>query len=526
MKKLTIVALLVMVLFSYFMADFVSATPVLVSSTGQRAGANTPSLVGPADANSTTPETTLLHAATYRTFLPLIVKDHLSCDHIIGHGIAVADARSGYSDVRPGDTVCLAPGKRGDLALRNFQGTPDNPITFTNFGGQVVIDSDTSHGILFQNCRFFRLTGSGAYDIAYGIRIVDSAGTGVRIGYKSSNFEIDHVEVSGVGGAGISAKSKALCPDGSTNDYDYDADGKILGDLDDVVNRDNFTEHDFVFHDNYIHDVGSEGFYVGSSFYQEGRGLSCDSGPETAYDPVIKGVDVYDNIVANTGWDGVQVGSAVEKCNIHHNMIIGDSQADRSEQQSGVMNNPGSVCHIYSNLIKDGGGPGIYVQGNGGNVIYNNVIVDAGHDESVGNNGGDGIAVMPGSNPGNSIYVLNNTVVAPRNFGIKFPSDQGTDNRILNNIIVAPGNYDSYGEDAYIQTWGQENATISNNLTSQTLAEVRFVSPASHDYSIEAGSPAVDSGIDWGLGMSTRDYAGVRRPQGAGYDIGAYEFVP
>lgn len=521
--------MLIAVLLFYFVAGSTSATPMLVSGAGRQAGTDKPSLASQADANSTTSATIQLHAATYRTtyrtFMPLIVKDYLSCDHIIESSVAVADARTDYF-VKPGDTVCLAPGSRGALAIRNFQGAPDNPITLTNFGGQVVIDSDTSHGILFQNSRFFRLTGSGASDIAYGIRIVDSVGTGVRVGYKSSDFEIDHVEVSGVDGAGISAKSKAVCSDGSSNNYDYDADGKELGDLDDVVNRDNFTQYDFAFHDNYIHDVGSEGLYVGSSFYQEGRDLNCDSGPETAYDPIIKGVNVYDNIVTNTGWDGIQVGSATKKCNIHHNVIVGDSRKDRSDQQSGVMNNPGSVCNIYNNFVKDGGGPGIYVQGNGGNVIYNNVIVNAGRDEPVGNNGGDGIAVMRGSNPGNSIYVLNNTIITPKNFGIKFPSDQGSDSRIQNNIIVAPGNYDSYGEEAYIQTWGLESTTISNNLTGQTLAGMRFVNPALHNYSIGAGSPAVDSGIDCGLDMAVRDYVGVPRPQGTGYDIGAYEFVP
>jgi parallel beta-helix repeat protein len=440
-----------------------------------------------------------------------VSKAHLSCDHVIERAVRVADARTDYSAVRPGDTVCIAAGNRGVLVLKNFRGTPSDRITFINFGGAVVIDSDTSHGILLQNSRFFRLTGSGASGIDYGIKVVHSTNLGIQIVHKSSDFEVDHIEVRDVDGAGMGAKSRAVCSDGSTNDYDYDADGNKLGDLDDVVNRGNFVQYDSVFHDNYIHHVGTEGFYVGSSHYQEGRELTCASGPETAYDPVIVGVSIYDNKVTDTGMDGIQVGSAIENCDIYRNVILRDSRE----------------CNIYSNFIKDGGGPGMYIHGNGGNIIYNNVIINAGEDESLGNNPGHGIVVTNGSNPGgNSIYVLNNTIVTPRTFGIKFLCDRGSDSRVQNNIIVAPGNYDAYAEDAYIQTGGRGVAAISNNITTQTLAEVRFAGPASTDYSLQPNSPAVDSGIDWHLDMPATDFDGISRPQGNSYDIGAYEFAP
>lgn len=47
--------------------------------------------------------------------------------------------------------------------------------------------------------------------------------------------------------------------------------------------------------------------------------------------------------------------------------------------------------------------------------------------------------------------------------------------------------------------------------------------PAGDDYHILAGSPAIDAGLNVGV---TSDLEGVRRPQGGGYDIGAYEFTP
>jgi hypothetical protein len=50
-----------------------------------------------------------------------------------------------------------------------------------------------------------------------------------------------------------------------------------------------------------------------------------------------------------------------------------------------------------------------------------------------------------------------------------------------------------------------------------------FINPAADDYHIRAGSPAIDAGSNVGM---TTDIEGTRRPQGAGYDIGPYEFTP
>jgi hypothetical protein len=50
-----------------------------------------------------------------------------------------------------------------------------------------------------------------------------------------------------------------------------------------------------------------------------------------------------------------------------------------------------------------------------------------------------------------------------------------------------------------------------------------FADPADDDYHILASSPAIDAGMNVGV---TNDLEGTPRPQGRGYDIGAYEFTP
>ena len=461
---------------------------------------------------------------SHTVFLPLLSRT--LCNHTIGLDVSIADNRTDHAAVSPGDTVCVNAGTRDYLYLRNFQGTAERPITFVNFGGQVIIRRS---GILIQNSKHVRLTGSGEPGIEYGFRITSASSNGVTIVNKSSDFEVDHVEITGVGLAGIKVGTPATCSDGSTSDwnaYDYDGDGIKFGDRDDVVNRSNFSIYNSVLHDNFIHDVGTEGIYVGSSFYSTGSVLNCASGPESVYDPVVIGVNIYNNRVDDTGLDGIQIGSAIQNCSIHHNWIHGDSRTNQQSEPSGIMNNRGSVCNIYNNFIKYTGGPGVYIQGNGGNRIFNNVVVNAGRTRN-----GSGIGIDTGSNTGNSVYVWHNTIISPNSFGINFNNTMGSNNKIHNNIVVNPGNY-PYGDrstdldsedDAFIQTWSHKNLTLSNNFLIVDITQARFTNPSADDYSLQPGSPAVDAGINLSAEGITVDYRDLSRPQGPGFDIGAFE---
>jgi len=426
------------------------------------------------------------------------------CDHTIGTSVSTADGWKEYKEVQPGQTVCLAAGQRGPLKIRNFAGTADKPITFINSGGRVVINSSSWYGIMIENSQHLRLTGSGSQE-KYGIKIAKSGQHGIRAGWKSSDFEIDHVEVSNVASIGIHAQTVGVCSDGSTNDYDYDRDGKERGDLDDVVNRSNFVQHNTILHDNYLHQIGTEGVYLGNSHYGQEESSSCASGSEKILNPVLKGVHIYNNRVEETGWDGLQVGSAIEECSIHHNFIYRDSLANRESQQSGIMNNPGSVCDIYSNFIKDGGSRGIYIQGNGGNQVYNNMIIDPSQSHS-----SSGITVG-GSNRGGDMAIYNNTILNPAEKGINYRNGSGTNNVIDNNLIINPGD----GANQAIDTNDRTNVEVGDNYVTMQVGEVGFVDPVSDNYTVSAGSPAAGYGSE----LKLEDLEGGEEP---GPDNGPY----
>ncbi|MBE7472391.1 MAG: right-handed parallel beta-helix repeat-containing protein [Anaerolineales bacterium] len=154
--------------------------------------------------------------------------------------------------------------------------------------------------------------------------------------------------------------------------------------------------------------------------------------------PVLKGVKIYNNIFVDTGNDGIQVGSAVQDCEIHHNQILRDSRKAEQYQESGIMNNRGSVCNIYNNLIKDGGGPAYTSRVTAATKFTTTSLSTP--VRITGSYVGYGIKVTTGSNVGNSIYVWNNTIINPKEIGINFENRRSNKTRFkttLSSTLVA-----------------------------------------------------------------------------------------
>ena len=70
---------------------------------------------------------------------------------------------------------------------------------------------------------------------------------------------------------------------------------------------------------------------------------------------------------------------------------------------------------------------------------------------------------------------------------------------------------------AYLAGTGIVGGIQSNNLTDNPF----FIDPAKANFTLHSTSAAIDKGAV--LDHVSTDFAGTRRPVGAGYDIGAYE---
>jgi hypothetical protein len=399
--------------------------------------------------------------------------------------------------VKPGDIICLdgAITYERPILFTNIRGTADNPVLITNCNGQALVNlPGRSYAIGTNYSEHFRITGTGDPDFEYGIRLTGTNGRGLDLNNLSTNFEVDHLEISDIGFAGIMAKTDPSC--------------------DDETIRGNFTMRDVSFHHNFVHDVGGEGFYIGNSFYENGRDLSC--GNRLPHD--IINVKVYSNIFKNTGWEGLQVGCAIQGAEIYNNDIENFGQADRENQRNGLQLGEGTGGLCYNNRIVNGNGNGMNVLGYGDNLIFNNIIVNAKRN---------GIFCDTRFSPGDGFMFINNTVINPGLDGLKiFAFD--LNNKAYNNTIVNPGNYDVYEndnsdskpEDAYI-SYG-DKTELSNNYFTRDITELHFLGDSNLD--LKADSPLIDQGLDVSSYNITFDFEGRLRPAGDAYDIGAFEF--
>lgn len=414
-----------------------------------------------------------------------------ACDHTIDGSVVKADGAGEFSAVEPGDVVCLEPGRRPPLKLVGFQGEPGRAILFINRDGVVEIAGTEQDyaGIDIKDSEHIRVTGSGIGEMcgagfdedeqACGI-VIEGTGRGVAGTERTGHLEVDHVEIRDTEKSGMSVK---------TNE--------------DGIGREDWVQRQTFLHHNYIRRTGTEGIYLGGSSYQDG------------VEPVLEGVDVSANLIVDTGWDGLQVGSAVADCTIRHNRVVRASLLDLDNQRSGIILNWGSTCDVVSNTVLDSVSRGIYVQGNGGNRIYNNLIVRAGL-ESV--EPGDGIVISTGSNPGNSVFVWHNTIVEVGRSGILFKNEAGVSNQIANNLLAGFARTEP-GADA-IDASGLDNVDIWSNLTFSDPGEVRFDGDG---YRLSVTSPAVDRGFVLDFAGLALDLGGDVRPVGELPDIGAFE---
>jgi len=389
----------------------------------------------------------------------------------------------------PGTVVGIEAGTRGPLLLKNFVGTSTNPITFVNSGGKVVIQltDSYSYGICTKDCKYIKLSGKGDATTKYGIE-VNGPHIGISMDHFTSNFEIENTEVHNTGFAGIMAKTDPTC-DSSTW-------------------RGNFTMYNVSLHDNYVHNTGGEGFYIGNSFYASGHSLSCG----TVYPHEIIGCLIRGNRVEHTGCEGIQVGCAVSGCRINNNTVqyFGESPF-ANFQNNGIQLGEGTGGVAYNNLVQYGPGHGFIVLGIGDNLVYNNIIRSSGCD---------GIFCDSRYSPGPSFKFINNTIVNSGKHGIELYSET-VPYVVYNNAIINPGSQ------IYIHK-RSDNVMVNSSTNYQTLDSTQAIVSAGKStlYKQLVGSPLIDKGTDVTSFGVRIDFNNKSRPQNGLFDIGAYEFVP
>lgn len=386
-----------------------------------------------------------------------------------------------------GSVICFPAGQREAAFFNNFHGTADKPYKFINCGGQVKIFTTTTAAVRFFESSFIRFTGTGSAD-EYGFQIDAGKGDyGFVAERRSTDFEVDHIEILGSKNSGLSIRTDPTCDGGS--------------------NRGAFVQKNTIIHHNKIANTAFEGLYIGGSHWHSG--LTVGGCSELLSEPELKGVKIYNNVLENIGRDGIQVGSAIEDSEIYNNIVNGFGKTNEEYHQAGIQINPGTTGKVYNNYILNGSGRGIFLSGFD-LLIFNNIVVNTGRDGVIT------IDAEPIS--GKGFYVLNNTFYNIKGDMLEMISNKTSKNVMYNNVGV-----NIEGE---IMKEGNANIVIDvqSNVKSSDLSEIGFVDPDKGDFRLLGTSSLIDGGKSVDSYKIKFDFLFNNRISGEGIDIGAHEF--
>jgi len=164
---------------------------------------------------------------------------------------------------------------------------------------------------------------------------------------------------------------------------------------------------------------------------------------------------------------------------------------------------------ITDNVVSFNHSAGIADQMCSGTRILHNTVIANGFGEEW-KWGGAGIVAAP-----ESTTEIHNNIIVSNNGGI-FVDHEGpvqSHNLVWGNAV-----------DYLVLQLGDEEATPSTAAPGDVARDPLFVDGAGGDYHLTAGSPAIDVGL--ASSSSPTDFDNGPRPQGAGVDLGAFEYRP
>lgn len=481
-----------------------------------------------------------------------------------------------YANISAGDTLQIDATNlvngvytRTPLTFQGLLGSDLAPIVIKNKNGKAVqitqANNQSSFGVTFKFCENIKVTGldnGQSYQLKVN-GISSAAGMGLIFDRGTKNVELSYVEIANTGAQGVQFKSSEPYNGAKTvTDTTYFRQYVNLG-----------TLGKGIFHHNYIHHVGSEGFYIGSTSYDVGDGvaltinqnfaaslpsngiLTFTNGAWRFLPHLADNILVYNNIVENTGWDGIQVASA-RNYKVYNNQVKNYGLSKETSQMFGII--IGSPCkgEVYNNTINTGNGSAIQCFGIQ-NRFYNNLIISPNMDSKEATWWAINAVYLSdksctpqvlsrmGLTYSQTLFeAMHNTVILDKNDSGRaiffFQTNANTVGKCYNNLAVRDPNPENLNTQNYtlanalfIANPIQSNFSIANNFQGTDIQTIGFVNPAALNFDLNTNcvvcrnaqplTQAASDLVNWDFSNNSRKVDAVTNTVITNPSYGCYE---
>jgi hypothetical protein len=227
----------------------------------------------------------------------------------------------------------------------------DSIMRYGSFGGYWRVGTRDSNAVV--HAKFDGLANRLTKNVIYGFRYDRATAANDENAIAVSANLFHHVEFCGFSiinvGVGFFMKKNSS----ATNPWAMYA---------------NYTFRKVHLHDNYLHRINGEGFYIGHTDIA-GNTQSGNSGPTIAGDSLT----IERNIIDSTEWDGIQISNFGYSCVVRYNVTYRTGTANQSSQQWSIFIGGNTSGKAYGNVCVNGTGP-FGALGKGSMELYENFI--------------------------------------------------------------------------------------------------------------------------------------------------------
>lgn len=390
--------------------------------------------------------------------------DVLCVDDTAGPQQEYSTIQSAVAVATAGQTVLVQNGTYSGFVVRR-SGTATNRIVVKANGDSVVIDQaepgGSGNSILISNASYVTIDG---FDVERG----GASGYAVAARNASPTSPMHGLVVS----------NNIVRNSGSTNMY--------FSEVADSLIEHNDTSGSLTSHGIYLANGGSDNTTIrGNISYNNAKnGIHLNGDASVGGDGLHTGIVIDGNILYGNTANGMDL-DGIQDSTIQNNLSYGNGRHSLRAFQIDSSAGPKNL-RIINNTFVSGNGWAIKLsEDGGGHTIFNNILFSS--SSSLG-----------------AVCVSN----------ASFASDY--------NAVTGRFSIDNESSTIDLSQWQSlGHGTGSFTSTPGSL----FMNVSGNDYSLMGGVPAIDAGVSsfQSISAPTSDISNQIRPQGAGYDLGAFE---